>query len=1529
MIILAICTLSANAQVIVPFEPRTSYLTPERAIYNIKGDFTLIGNLNLRLPGAGNNNGNVNMIYVNVDDDPSTVNSSSATLQFSLENNANPECSKIIYAGLYWTGRTHNLSPSPNTFTVFNPAAGSNVTLNKGTVKLKHADATSYTTVQASHANYSHNIYYPTTNHGFMYSAFAEVTDYVKEFGLGEYFVADIALMEGNGGSTGYYGGWGMIVVYENPAMNWRDVTIFDGHAYVANGGNPNELPVSGFRTVQEGPVNLKLGLIAGEGDRSVTGDYFQIKRANNSQWLTLVHPENSTNNFFNSTILTGGNPRNPNLANNLGLDIVMFNVNNPGNTVIANNQTSTTFRYGTTTETYIIFCIAMAVDAFIPDTEAFHRVETIDGEAVIPGEALEVRPGQLIEFSLEVRNKEQEGIQNFEVTIPIPFGTRFESSNAEYFQGITGGNLVFNPSAGPTGSIVWNIPLLPQQANPSTLLAKLTYFLEVSEDCFILSNQSCNLEVIVGGSSRGTGIITGISFANIPLIQGYIEDEENQCQGAPITDPINLLILRNDFINANCQPLEDYLTRNFHFCNPTGTHIPFVGISGNFPSGSRFYNSIDTNEVAPFPTSTEYVSGSSFPIVSGNQSYYAIPPGSTSCYWEFTITVGNLTVSEPTGGLTVCSQRNISITHSTTGVTSIGEIRNLPTGVSATYSNGQVLITGTPSEQGTFNYSIALLGECDGFMAEGTIVIQEPVTAGEIGSDQTVGYNTIPAPITSLSLGGGSGTISYFWESSTTNETTGFTIIVGANSDTYSPGKLTQTTWFRRTTVSSQNGVECSSLTSNTVVVIVIDIVTPGQIAQDQTICIGVQPQPITNVEVGTGGGDITYKWESSTVGQLSGFVEIAGEILQNLSLGALTQTTWVRRTTFSYLNGVKSESFPSNVVQITVQNVEAGSIATSHTICFGGVPSAITSLNPGGGPGEISYLWEGSTTNGNGDFSPIPNQIQQSLQLGALTQTTWVRRTTVSALNAVGCYSDPTNVVEVTVQAPVTAGQIEKDQQICYGDTPDTITSRFDGTGSGIVSYLWQKSTSSASEGFSDIDGATGSDYLAGALRQTTWLRRITISTLGGVFCPSTPTEAIEIDVANEIQTLATVTRPIMCHNSENGAINISAIGGWGSLQYSINGVDYQSEGAFGGLGPNTYSCLVMDQRGCEASSDITLVNPPVLTLEVRQTAIVRCKGEASAAIQLKAGGGWGTYSFSKDANSYQSTPIFDNLVAGTYTFHVSDAQGCVASETIEIKEPEFGLSVQVTDKRDVVCFGQSNGLARVLGLNGWGNYFYLWNTQPAQTTPTASGLTKGLYQVEVRDEHGCITRTEIQIDQPQPVVISNVEVLDVHCKHVEKGGRISFDVAGGAISPLTYLWSNGQTSESLSGIMQGDYTVEVTDFNGCKAGQSFKVLFLDEDCIVRIPQGFSPNGDGVNETWIIKNLSEEHPNNIVRVFNRSGTLVFEATPSTTHWDGKPNRGNVMVGKNGKLPPGVYFYMIWFEPESTPITGSLFIAY
>jgi hypothetical protein len=770
----------ARSQVRVPFEQRESAFYPGQKSYTLKGDFVMIGNTNLTLESYDENaNNSGNMVYVDVDGNPDTWNSSSATLGLPMENDAIPACSQIVFAGLYWTGRAHD-GESPNIFTAYNnnildydnpqtanldivaaheeaiphsnytltisrsglstfnnrtltytftstdidantvafvyahnsgnqtltvsvnggtptnvptssidannaylsnpyviysdgegitismnrfyrDGRNSNVdparayvnvsgtyyppisrTMDKSIVQFKHQAAADYTTISAVDAGFSTNIYYPTNTDGSMYVGYAEVTDYVRQYGVGEYMVADIALRQGDGGGMGYYGGWGMIVVYENSLMNWREISIFDGFAFV-QGVNSHELDVTGFTAIPNGTVSVRVGFMAGEGDRGISGDFLDIQELDTDNFIRLSHAGNTIDNFFNSSIVTGSNERNPNLANNTGIDIASFQLPNDGNSIIGNNQTATKFRYGTTQDAYSIFMIAFSVEAYVPEQVSENAINSING--VPPGEDVVVFPGQEVEFTLEIQNAGSEAVNDAQVRIPIPYTAEYVSSSVEYFYtGHNGLQPVFNPSSGATGAVILDIGHIPMPEVQGQLMARMTYKFRVTEDCFILSNPNCEPYLTINGTLTSVGVISG-STGVMGFIQGYRSTGE--CTNEPITDPLSILIDRTDFINNNCQPQENYTTRSFSYCNVPGDAIPFSDVFGFFPSGSRFFNNLDRD--------IEYTSGSGFPATEGVTTYYAIPPGITTCWWEFTIDVFTLDTQPTTENLVYC----------------------------------------------------------------------------------------------------------------------------------------------------------------------------------------------------------------------------------------------------------------------------------------------------------------------------------------------------------------------------------------------------------------------------------------------------------------------------------------------------------------------------------------------------------------------------------------------------------------------------------------------------------------------------------------------------------------------------------------------------------------------------------------------------------------------------------------------------------------------------------------------------------
>ncbi|MGY6522718.1 MAG: hypothetical protein ACXIUD_13375, partial [Mongoliitalea sp.] len=647
LVLLVATVLSAFSQVRVPFDSRTGVLTPDQSIYSIKGDFTMVGNKNLTLVNYGdntNNGGNQQMTFVRVD--PNTINSSTAELVLANPDEGNSSCSKIVFAGLYWTGR--NTRTNNNNFNL--TRNGITRTLNSRSVKFKGPGMGNYIDLTADRINNVDQILYPTgsrtsaVNNYNIFVAYKDVTQQLRAIenslgnASGDYTIADIALEDGAdpGSGQGLFGGWGLVVVYENDLMKNRDITIFDGYGFVAtNGGGPFNIDINGIQSVQNGPVGIKLGVMAGEGDVSFTGDYFEIRNRNSNSFTRLSHSGNTPNNFFNSSILTNGS-RNPNQRNNVGIDIAMFDIPNDNNSIIDNNQTSTRLRYGTDLETYVIFNVSFSVDAYVPELEALNILESISNS---PSENV-ILPGEEATFKVEIRNKGTEPIDNGEVVIPIPFGASFvPNSLIANFNFTPSGNQapVFDANRGANGAIVWKVGNIPlDENNLNNLLASLSYRLLATTDCRILSNVVCGSQVDVNGFTNGIGSFSQRTFTNKQFVKGFQND--GACADLPITGPITLSIDATNFVSSNCQDSGSE-SFDFFFCNIDGQNIPVSEIRSNFPAGFRFFNPAGT---------IEFTNSNPFPASQGIASYRAVASGNENCFFNFTINVSTLT-SQPT----------------------------------------------------------------------------------------------------------------------------------------------------------------------------------------------------------------------------------------------------------------------------------------------------------------------------------------------------------------------------------------------------------------------------------------------------------------------------------------------------------------------------------------------------------------------------------------------------------------------------------------------------------------------------------------------------------------------------------------------------------------------------------------------------------------------------------------------------------------------------------------------------------------
>lgn len=625
-----------------PFKPRTS--TKAKDIYKqgnnyyLKGDFLMLGNTNFYFRNPSDINNAKPLAYVDIDNDPTTFNSSSAELKLP-----NGDCGEIVYAGLYWTTHPSVLNKGNNVweelpFLTYN---GTRYDYNKLKFKKEgkpYIDIIAEDFMKIKSPNH-------TDLRGFI--GYVDVTDYVIKNGYGNYFVADMAGSIESHGNNGIgdnnFGGWGMVVVYKDTAAPWRYITVFDGAYFISSSTYPNiDIPISGFRSNSIGQVNANIGLMAGEGDFEFEGDYFAIFNKGTNSYERLSHINNNTNNFFNSSILTGSNSRNPNYTNNAGFDLVKFPLLNVNNKFIKNNDTSALFRAGSTLEDFFLFSFVIGIDAYQTDVIAENKVKS---GAVDNGT---VGPGQEIEWDLTVRNVGNESIKNGFIEIPIPPSLHYVSSSVDQTKDIKGtvtwtppnGATSTDPSKVPGGKLVWKFDKDVAQGDINKILGKITYKLKVV-NCMILSSTAngCMTGMNFNGTVGGVGTITG-SDVKIPLVKipGICGDrDEND--------------FRVNYSVPSCPGVVNGVKIYEEYCTVPANIIKRATIINDYPPGTKFYSMI--------PGTANYkqseITGD-FPSSSTGILYYAIAPGAVEdCYMKLSAIYKGITSTPTVNNVSFC----------------------------------------------------------------------------------------------------------------------------------------------------------------------------------------------------------------------------------------------------------------------------------------------------------------------------------------------------------------------------------------------------------------------------------------------------------------------------------------------------------------------------------------------------------------------------------------------------------------------------------------------------------------------------------------------------------------------------------------------------------------------------------------------------------------------------------------------------------------------------------------------------------
>lgn len=207
--------------------------------------------------------------------------------------------------------------------------------------------------------------------------------------------------------------------------------------------------------------------------------------------------------------------------------------------------------------------------------------------------------------------------------------------------------------------------------------------------------------------------------------------------------------------------------------------------------------------------------------------------------------------------------------------------------------------------------------------------------------------------------------------------------------------------------------------------------------------------------------------------------------------------------------------------------------------------------------------------------------------------------------------------------------------------------------------------------------------------------------------------------------------------------------------------------------------------------------------------------CFGAQNGTASLSVTGGTSPYTYLWHSCGCTSSGI-NGLAAGSYSSTVTDQNGCSVSQNIIIGQPT-ALTFSISTSTNVSCKGGNNGQAGTSVSGGTAPYTYLWNTVPLQNMPTATGLSAGIYLATVTDSHGCFSNAAVNISEPPSLVTS---ITSTPAKCFGTGTGSAGVTAGGGTPAYSYAWSNMQVTSAMSNLTAGNYSVVVTDANGCTA-------------------------------------------------------------------------------------------------------------
>ncbi len=447
------------------------------------------------------------------------------------------------------------------------------------------------------------------------------------------------------------------------------------------------------------------------------------------------------------------------------------------------------------------------------------------------------------------------------------------------------------------------------------------------------------------------------------------------------------------------------------------------------------------------------------------------------------------------------------------------------------------------------------------------------------------------------------------------------------------------------------------------------------------------------------------------------------------------------------------------STTSQFTVHPQPVLTATPSNVLCFGGTGSV--SLSAAGANAPYTY---GATPT-------------QNLSPGTYTYT---------ATSVDGCVSAP---VSVTITQPQAALALTTTQVnvLCSGNNTGSINLTVTG-GTAPYTYAWSNNTT-----LEDPTGLASGSYT------------VTVTDANG--CTATTT--VTITQPSTLTSSYTQVN-VGCFGNSTGSIDLTVSGGVAPYVFAWSNQAVSED--LTNIPSGVYTVTATDANGCTTTQTVTITQPQApLSLSTTQVNVL-CFGNSTGSVNLTATGGTAPYTFLWSNNGTAEDPT--GMAAGWYGVTVTDANGCVDTTSVIITQPQAGLALTTTQV-NVLCFGNSTGSVNLTVTGGTAPYTYAWSNNTALEDPT--GLAAGTYTVTVTDANGCTATTTVTITEPASAVSVTTQSQNILC--VNGTGSVSSTPSGG-VAPYTYSWTNNATTQNITNLQAGSYTVTVQDANGCTA-------------------------------------------------------------------------------------------------------------